>query len=91
MRTAARSTVGPVPLTLMLGGQSRVRGLMHGEFILGALVMLLVTAGITIPPCWRICRRVGLPPALSLIAVIPVTFLGVLAFAEWPTLDKGDE
>lgn len=39
-------------------------------------------------PLWRICRRAGFPPALSLIAVVPLLgFLivaGILAFAEWP-------
>lgn len=39
-------------------------------------------------PLWKICGRAGFPPALSLIAIVPVLGLlvvaGILAFVEWP-------
>ena len=39
-------------------------------------------------PLWRICGRAGFPPALSLIAIVPLLgFLvvaGILAFSDWP-------
>ena len=50
---------------------------------------LIVTILIVVP-FWRICRRAGFHPALSLIAIIPllgfIIVAGVLGFATWPTL-----
>ncbi len=39
-------------------------------------------------PLWKICGRAGFPPALAVLAVVPMLGLlivaGILAFAEWP-------
>lgn len=48
-----------------------------------------VVAGILfVLPIWRICERVGLNPAISLLALIPVAglpiALGMVAFKSWP-------
>ena len=46
-----------------------------------ALILIIV-------PLWRICRRAGFSPALSLLAVIPgiglLIVAAVLGLAEWP-------
>ena len=51
----------------------------------GVIALVLV-----IVPLWRICRRAGFNPALSLLAIIPVfgflALAAVLGFAEWPSL-----
>jgi hypothetical protein len=53
-----------------------------------SLVVLLIGALLWIIPLWVICGKVGMSPAISLIAVIPlfgsVVVLAVLAFARWP-------
>jgi len=65
---------------------------MRGLMVLLALVVLGV-------PLWRIVKRTGLPPALSLLGFVPVAnvvFIWVFAFMEWPALkpnprrDAGD-
>jgi len=55
------------------------------------ILLLLVPAmiAIAIVPLWMIAKRAGLPPAISLLTVIP--FLGLIvmyyiAFAEWPNV-----
>lgn len=48
----------------------------------------LISAIIVIIPFWRICKRVGWSPWLSLLWLIPfvgVVFLYILAFSEWPS------
>jgi O-antigen ligase len=54
------------------------------------LIALLVLALVGVP-LWRIVRRTGLPPALSLLAFVPVAnviFIWVFAFMEWPALKQ---
>jgi len=49
-------------------------------------ILLLVLLGV---PLWRIVKRTGLPPVLSLLAFVPaanVIFVWVFAFMEWPAL-----
>jgi hypothetical protein len=52
--------------------------------IWGLIIVVLVVV-----PLWRVCRRAGFHPALSLVAIIPLVGLlivaAVLALAEWPT------
>ena len=52
--------------------------------ILGIVILILV-----IIPLWRICKRAGFSPALSLLAIIPgigvLIVAAILAFAEWPS------
>jgi O-antigen ligase len=49
-------------------------------------ILLLALLGV---PLWRIVKRTGLPPALSLLGFVPVAnviFIWVFAFTEWPAL-----
>ena len=51
-------------------------------------IAFLVIAGI---PFWRIVKRTGMHPALSLLLFVPlvnVIFLWVFAFAQWPALKQ---
>jgi hypothetical protein len=51
----------------------------------------LIVAAICVVPIWRICKRVGHSPWLSLLVVIPLVkliFIYYLAFSQWPA-DKG--
>ncbi len=53
------------------------------------LLLLLVLFGV---PLWRIVKRTGLPPALSLLGFVPVAnviFIWVFAFMDWPALKQG--
>ncbi len=55
--------------------------------VLFAIVFLLV-------PYWRIFRKAGFPPALSLLMILPlvnVVMIYYLAFAEWPGLKEGQK
>jgi hypothetical protein len=48
----------------------------------------LIGAIIAIIPFWRICKRVGYSPWLSLLIALPLVnliFLYILAFADWPS------
>lgn len=48
----------------------------------------LIGAIIVIIPFWRICKRVGYSPWLSLLIALPLVnliFLYVLAFGDWPS------
>jgi hypothetical protein len=55
--------------------------------VLFAIVFLLI-------PYWRIFRKAGYPPALSLLMILPlvnVVMIYYLAFAEWPILKEGQK
>ncbi len=55
--------------------------------VLFAIVFLLI-------PYWRIFRKAGFPPALSLLMILPlvnVVMIYYLAFAEWPSLKEGQK
>ncbi|HTD11423.1 MAG TPA: hypothetical protein VK676_05075 [Steroidobacteraceae bacterium] len=48
----------------------------------------LIVAAIAIVPFWRICKRVGYSPWLSLLTAIPLVnliFIYYLAFSTWPS------
>ena len=48
----------------------------------------LIGAIVVIIPFWRICRRVGLSPFLSLLMAIPLInliFVYYVAFTDWPS------
>jgi hypothetical protein len=54
-----------------------------------SLVYLLVYLVITLPPCWKIVRKAGYSPWLSLLVLVPlinVVMLWCFAFADWPIL-----
>lgn len=50
------------------------------EAIIGSILFVI--------PLWKICKRAGFPPALSLLACVPLLGIlivcAVLAFVEWP-------
>lgn len=51
------------------------------------LVVVLILSLISLFPAWRIARKAGYNPALSLLFVVPVVrmiVLYVFAFSEWP-------
>lgn len=53
-----------------------------GAYLAGAVLLTI--------PLWRILKRAGHPPALSLIALAPGGFiicLGILAFSKWKTVE----
>lgn len=51
-------------------------------------IYLVAIGPIVLYPLWRIFRRTGLPPVLSIIVLIPIAgplFVScILAFARWP-------
>lgn len=52
----------------------------------------LIFAVIAVAPFWRICKRVGYSPLLSLLILLPlinVIFIYYLAFSAWPSDGKG--
>ena len=60
-----------------------------GEF--GIIQWLIASIIFFVVPLWRICKRAGLKPGLSLLALIPggiLVLLWVLAFARWPGLPE---
>jgi hypothetical protein len=55
------------------------------------LFVVLIFATIVLIPYWRIFRKAGFQPSLSLLMIVPlvnVVMLYYLAFAEWPSLRK---
>jgi hypothetical protein len=58
------------------------------ELIMISLVLGILAITLVIP-FWFICKKAGLPPWLSLIAIVPLgqfVLPIVLAFIEWPAL-----
>lgn len=57
-----------------------------------ALLPLLIGQLLLVIPFWRILKRMGLPPALSLLAFLPglgfLILLYVVAIAKWPALPE---
>lgn len=53
-----------------------------------ALLQALLATVLFVLPLWKICKRAGFHPALSLIAIVPLLGIlivgAILAFAEWP-------
>lgn len=59
---------------------------MGGISIWQLFIMVAYTVTIVIP-CWRLLKKAGYPPVLSLIAIVPlvnVIALWIFAFAKWP-------
>jgi heme/copper-type cytochrome/quinol oxidase subunit 4 len=53
------------------------------------LVFVCIVLGITLTiiPFWKICDRAGLPPALSLLMLVPIVNIILpfyIAFTNWP-------
>lgn len=61
------------------------------QAILWNLLSSIAVSLLVVIPLWRVFRRAGLHPALSLLVFIPVLgfliVLGVLAFSRWPKVE----
>jgi hypothetical protein len=67
------------------------RAMMYNHYELGPF--WIVAIAIAVVPFWRICKRVGHSPWLSLLIAVPllnILFIYFLAFSQWPSL-KGLE
>jgi hypothetical protein len=54
-------------------------------------LMILLGLALVGVPLWRIVKRTGLPPALSLLGLIPfvnIIFIWVFAFTDWPAVKQ---
>ena len=59
--------------------------------ILVILVLIAILTMIIVLPFWFICKKAGLSPWLSLMAIIPMGALllpFLLAFMDWPALKR---
>lgn len=58
-----------------------------GEISIWQLFIMVVYTVIIVIPCWRILKKAGYSPALSLLAIVPlvnIIALWFFAFAKWP-------
>ena len=73
--------------TYSQGAPVDVGGMLFTGFSIFAIFVLLIC----VIPFWKIFRKAGFPPALSLLMPIPgvnLVLLYILAFADWPSLTK---
>ena len=64
------------------------------EILLMVLVIVVVGIIFVIVPYWRIFRKAGFPPALSILMIVPLVNIGMLyflAFMDWPALKNHPE
>ena len=62
-----------------------------GILLTGFMFMSVFVMLICVIPFWKIFRKAGFPPALSLLMPIPgvnLVLLYILAFADWPSLRR---
>jgi len=56
------------------------------------LIEWIIATILIIIPIWRILRKAGYSPALSLLSIVPVLgplgLLALLAFGQWPALAR---
>jgi len=56
------------------------------------LIEWLIAAILVVIPAWRILRKAGFVPALSLLLIVPLLgglcVMILLAFAQWPALKR---
>jgi predicted PurR-regulated permease PerM len=73
---------------------------MLAMFSIGPMELILVLfiaalmVGVFVWPLWRICTKAGLPPALSLLTLLPfgiVIVLFIVALSDWPSLKQKTE
>ncbi len=58
-----------------------------GGISIWQLFIIVFYTVIIVIPCWRILKKAGYPPVLSLLAMVPlvnVVALWLFAFAKWP-------
>lgn len=56
-------------------------------------LMILAMSAAVVYPAMRICRRVGLPPLLGLLAIVPlvnVALLWFVAVTPWPAVERAN-
>jgi len=64
---------------------------MFGSLGFPELLVILVAVIFFVAPLYRILRRAGLPPLISLAAIFPplgVLVLWYIAFARWPAVER---
>lgn len=65
---------------------------MVGTELIIELIEWLIVATLVIIPAWRILRKAGFIPAVSLLLVVPLLgwlcVMIVLAFVQWPALKR---
>jgi hypothetical protein len=65
---------------------------MTGIEMLPTVILWLIIATLVIIPAWRILRKAGFIPALSLLLIVPILgwfcVIIVLAFVPWPALRR---
>jgi hypothetical protein len=75
-------------------------GNFEGDWIMGELlqpwhlIVLMIVAVPIVLPYWQIFKKAGFPPALSLLMLVPLVGLIVLfvvAYSEWPALQKSKQ
>lgn len=57
---------------------------------IGVVFVIALMCAVVIYPAALICRRLGLPPLIGALAVVPlanVVLLWVVAVARWPAVD----
>jgi hypothetical protein len=58
------------------------------------LLLILIITLVWFVPFWKIFKKAGFAPALSLLMILPlmnVVMLFFLAFSEWPALKKSGQ
>ncbi len=61
---------------------------LHRAIVLG--IALVISLGLVVP-YWKIFKKAGFAPALSLLMIVPLANIVMpffLAFSEWPALKK---
>ena len=64
------------------------------EILLILLAVVIVGIIFVLVPYWRIFRKAGFPPALSILMIVPlvnIAMLYFLAFTDWPALKQNAE
>lgn len=61
------------------------------ELLLMIVVIAVLAIACVVIPYWRIFRKAGFQPVLSLLMIVPlvnIAMLYYLAFAKWPSLQQ---
>ena len=64
------------------------------EIILILCLVIVFAIVFVLVPYWRIFKRAGFSPVLSLLMIVPIAniiMLYYLAFSEWPSLKEGQK
>ncbi len=64
------------------------------EILLIATIFFVFAVVFVLIPYWRIFKKAGFSPALSLLMLVPFANIALLywfAFADWPSLKQGEQ